>query len=128
MTAAPLFGPDPLDMEPEPPSRGAPGEAWAVRQYRGKGLRIGRNRTVHRVAFVEDERGMTIPAPDCHAGYYAAGRPWWMVYGPTTDQVNCQLCLHSHRPGADPARSPAAGDQLALDLGSSIGPKRWPAG
>ncbi|WP_309111218.1 hypothetical protein [Saccharothrix sp.] len=109
----PLFG-DPApgpDLDPHP---GVPGEAWAADQFRGRGLRIGRNRTVHRAGFVLDERGVEIPAPDCHAGYFAAGRPWWQVYFPTTDPVDCGLCLDARRHSSAPQRLPG---QLTLDLG-----------
>jgi hypothetical protein len=111
----PLFGDPPAA---DPPT-GAPGEAWAAEQYQGKGLRIGRNRTVHRVGFVIDERGVRIPAPDCHAGYFAAGRPWWQVYSPTSDPVDCGLCLDARR---TTTRSSAPAGQLALDLGTPITP------
>ena len=76
---------------------GAPGEEWAARQFLGHNLRIGRNRTVHRVAFLPDERGVELPIPHCHTGYFAAGRPWWKVYSPTQDLVNCGLCLDGRR-------------------------------
>jgi hypothetical protein len=102
--------------ELDPVGGSAPGEAWAARQFAGRGLRIGRNRTVHRVAFVVDPRGVEVPAPDCHIGSFAAGRPWWTVYQPTTDQVDCVLCRTGRRshPQPDPAELP--GGQLALDL------------
>lgn len=111
--AAVLFG---EDAEVEPPSTTVPGEAWAARQYRGRGLRIGRNRTVHRAGFVVDNRDMEIPAPDCHAGYFAGGRPWWTVYTPTTDAVDCALCLNGRRQHPPAEQAELVGGQLALDL------------
>lgn len=112
----PLFGdavPD-IDIGPSP---GVPGEQWASQQFRHRNLRIGRNRTVHRTAFLSDERGVDIPAPDCHAGSFAAGRPWWKVYTPTTDRVDCGLCLDSHRGHTLPDHDDPRGHQLSLDLG-----------
>ncbi|HVV23641.1 MAG TPA: hypothetical protein VHF06_29660 [Pseudonocardiaceae bacterium] len=112
----PLFGdavPD-IDIGPSP---GVPGEQWASQQFRHRNLRIGRNRTVHRTAFLSDERGIDIPAPDCHAGSFTAGRPWWKVYTPTTDRVDCGLCLDSHRGHALPDHDDPRGHQLSLDLG-----------
>jgi hypothetical protein len=110
----PLFGDTAPDLTPPP---GVPGEQWATQQFRHHNLRIGRNRTVHRVTFMTDERGVRIPAPDCHAGYFAAGRPWWRVYTPTSDRVDCGLCLDGHRGHANPDHDDAHGRQLALDLG-----------
>ena len=78
-------------------SAGVPGEEWAARQFHGHNLRIGRNRTVHRVSFLPDERGVEVPAPHCHTGYFSVGRPWWKVYSPTQDRVDCGLCLDSRR-------------------------------
>lgn len=95
----------------------APGEQWEAYRYRGRGLRIGRNSTVHRVAEVEDERGFTIPAPDCRTGWYAAGRPWWQVYTPTDAPVTCRSCLSRVRaaePPSQPGRPSSAPGQLAL--------------
>ncbi|GGS20590.1 hypothetical protein GCM10010171_11560 [Actinokineospora fastidiosa] len=108
----PLFGETAPEADSPPPA-GVPGEQWAAGQFRGRALRIGRNRTVHRVSFLPDERGVEIPAPDCHTGYFAVGRPWWRVYTPTTDRVDCGLCLNGHRGRSGP-ESPEA--QLALPL------------
>lgn len=109
---APLFG-DSGELAGEPPP-GVPGAEWAARQFRGHNLRIGRNRTVHRVAFLPDERGVDVPAPDCHTGYFAVGRPWWKVYEPTTERVDCGLCLDRHRGrGRDHDAGP---HQLRLNL------------
>jgi hypothetical protein len=108
----PLFG----DAQPEVPPPGVPGEQWAVRQFQHRNLRIGHNRTVHRTAFLSDERGVEIPAPDCHAGYFAAGRPWWQVYLPTSDRIDCGLCLNSHRGHAAATDDEARGFQLMFDL------------
>jgi hypothetical protein len=114
----PLFGdgaPE-SDSDGAEPVAGAAGEAWAARQYQGWNLRISRNRTVHRVAFLVDERGVEIPAPQCHVGSFAAGRPWWKVYARTSDEVSCGLCLTAHRGhrwvGADGTEP----GQLAFDL------------
>jgi hypothetical protein len=76
---------------------GVPGEQWTARQFQGHNLRIGRNRTVHRVAFLPDERGVELPIPHCHTGYFAAGRPWWKVYSPTREPVDCGLCVDGRR-------------------------------
>jgi hypothetical protein len=113
---ASLFGDPPPDLDVAPPP-GVPGELWAAEQLRHRNLRIGRNHTVHRTAFLPDERGMEIPAPACHAGYFAAGRPWWKVYTPTTDRVDCGLCLDGHRGHGHYDRADELGRQLALDLG-----------
>ncbi len=116
--AVPLFG-DSGGLEVEPPP-GVPGEEWAVGQFRERNLRIGRNRTVHRVAFLRDERGVEIPAPDCHTGYFAVGRPWWKVYSPTTERVDCGLCLDGHRGrGRDGDPGP---HQLQFNLGDPLSP------
>ena len=113
---ATLFGPDTDTPEPVPDT--VPGEAWAVRQYRGgRALRIGRNRTVHRIAFVEDSRGVEIPQPDCHIGSFGGGRAWWTIYTPTTDPVDCVLCLTGRRQHPLPGAPVPLGGQLALDLG-----------
>jgi hypothetical protein len=101
----PLFGDNPEPL---------PGEEWAIEQFHHYNLRIGRNRTVHRSTFLPDERGVQIPAPDCHAGYFAAGRPWWKVYTPTTDRVDCGLCLDGHRGHGQQADLP--GHQLTLEF------------
>jgi hypothetical protein len=112
----PLFGDADPDIDLQAPP-GVPGELWAVRQFRHRNLRIGHNRTVHRTAFLDDERGVEIPAPACHAGYFAAGRPWWRVYTPTADRIDCGLCLNSHRGHPQPDNDDAPGRQLALELG-----------
>jgi hypothetical protein len=112
---APLFGGAVPDVDLRPPP-GVPGEVWAAEQFRHRNLRIGRNRTVHRTAFLPDERGTEIPAPDCHAGSFAAGRPWWHVYTPTSDRVDCGLCLDGHRGHRQPDPDGDLGYQLALDL------------
>lgn len=112
----PLFGDAGPDVDLLSPP-GVPGEQWASQQFRHRNLRIGRNRTVHRTTFLSDQRGIEIPAPDCHAGYFAAGRPWWMAYTPTADRVDCGLCLDSHRGHSLPDHDDTLGRQLALDLG-----------
>jgi hypothetical protein len=114
-----LFG-DGGELDSEPPL-GAPGEEWAARQFRGHNLRIGRNRTVHRVAFLPDERGVDVPAPDCHTGYFAVGRPWWKVYEPTMERVDCGLCLDSHRGRGRGAETGSYQLELNLDDLSSQG-------
>ncbi|HEX3786151.1 MAG TPA: hypothetical protein VHX38_41430 [Pseudonocardiaceae bacterium] len=106
--------------ESEPPP-GVPGEEWAVRQFRGLNLRIGRNRTVHRVAFLLDERGIEVPAPDCHTGYFAVGRPWWKVYAPTAEHVDCGLCLERHRGRGRELDAGPHQLELNLDGPSSLG-------
>ena len=103
-----------LDQADESSPGGVPGEEWAARQFHGHNLRIGRNRTVHRVAFLPDERGVEVPIPHCHTGYFAAGRPWWKVYSPTSDQVDCGLCLDSRRGRAQPDE--AGPHQLEFNL------------
>ena len=115
MTTVPLFGDAAPDTDAPPP--GVPGESWAVRRFQDRNLRIGHNRTVHRTTFLSDERGVEIPAPACHAGYFAAGRPWWHVYNPTTDRIDCGLCRNSHRGHQSPDDDDAAARQLTLDLG-----------
>lgn len=71
---------------------------------------------MHRVTFVVDERGVEIPAPDCHVGYFAAGRPWWSPYTPTLDPVDRALCLNGRLQHPQPERAELLGGQLALDL------------
>lgn len=112
---APLFGDVTQDLDLQPPD-GVPGEVWAAEQFRRRNLRIGRNRTVHRTAFLPDERGMEIPAPACHAGSFAAGRPWWRVYTPTNDRIDCGLCRDGHRGHGQLDRADSLGNQLALEL------------
>jgi hypothetical protein len=111
----PLFGDADGDLDPVAVP-GAAGEEWAARQFRGWSLRIGRNRTVHRVTFLVDERGVEVPAPDCHVGSFAAGRPWWRVYVPTAESVTCGLCLTGHRGHGDAGRGVDEPGQLMLDL------------
>ena len=91
-----------LEQDADGSPGGVPGEEWAARQFHGHNLRIGRNRTVHRVSFLPDERGVEVPIPHCHTGYFAAGRPWWKVYSPTSDRVDCGLCLDGRRGRSQP--------------------------
>lgn len=117
----PLFGdggPDPeTDLEPV---AGVAGEAWAARQFRGQNMRIGRNRTVHRVTFLHDERGVEIPAPDCHVDSFAVGRPWRKVYAPTPEQVSYGSCLTGHRGHRQPAGDGTQPGQLAFDVDEQV--------
>lgn len=112
----PLFGDADGELDPEPVA-GVAGEAWAARQFRGWSMRIGHNRTVHRVAFLQDDRGVEVPAPDCHVGSFAAGRPWWKVYVPTAESVTCGLCLTGHRGHGEIGRDGSEPRQLMLELG-----------
>lgn len=96
-------------------------EAWAAGRFReAQNMRIGRNNTVHRVTFLLDERGVEIPAPECHVGSFAAGRPWWKVYAPTPEQVSCGSCLTGHCAHRQPVGERAQPGQLALDLGEDL--------
>lgn len=111
----PLFGDRGTETDLEP-AAGVAGEAWAARQFRGHNMRIRSNRTVHRVTFLLDERGVEVPAPQCHVGSFAAGRPWWKVYAPTLEEVSCGSCLTGHRSHRQPAGDCPQPSQLALDL------------
>ncbi len=102
------------------PVAGVAGEAWAAQQFRGQNMRIGRNHTVHRVTFLLDERGVEVPAPECHVGSFAAGRPWWRVYAPTPEQVSCGSCLTGHRGHRQPAGDRTQPGQLAFDLDEQV--------
>lgn len=83
-------------------------------------MRISRNHTVHRVTFLYDERGVEIPAPECHVGSFAAGRPWWKVYAPTPEQVSCGSCLTGHRGHRHPAGDDTQPGQMAFDLDEQV--------
>lgn len=109
-----------VDVVPENAPVGVPGEAWATLQYvRAGGLRIGRNRTVHRVTTLDDDRGIAVPAPDCHQGYFPGGEPWHRRFTPTSEPVNCGNCLDKRRGSPTPGAAVNGGGagQLALDLG-----------